>query len=327
MERIRALFLGSPEFAVPSLESLSAYSEIDVPLVVTQPDRPAGRGRKLVAPAVKTAAEALGIPVYQPGSLRDDAALDRLRSERADVIVVVSYGELLRRSVLEMTPHGCLNVHPSLLPEYRGAVPIPAAILNGDHRTGVSIMKLVRRMDAGPLIHQVGHDLSGNETTGQLTHTMALLAAAHLPPVVKEWVNGTAEAVEQDDQQATYTRELRKSDAQIDWTHESIAIDRFIRAMDPWPRAWTLLDGERVAVLRAAVGPGNDISPRVPGELINVNGNVCVVTGNGVLELIDVQPAGRKPMAAADWFRGVSGSDQRRFRSPETAMPPIVFRR
>ncbi|MEX1157907.1 MAG: methionyl-tRNA formyltransferase, partial [Thermomicrobiales bacterium] len=170
---MRVVFLGTPAFAVPSLISLAEHDKIDVGLVVTQPDRPAGRGRKLTPPAVKAAANALGLWVYQPDSLRDNGTLQTLRDARPDLLIVVAYGELLRRDMLELAPAGCLNVHPSLLPAYRGAAPIPAAILNGDRMSGVSLIKLVRKLDAGPIVAQVEVVVLPGDTAGSLGERLA----------------------------------------------------------------------------------------------------------------------------------------------------------
>ncbi|MEX2425801.1 MAG: methionyl-tRNA formyltransferase, partial [Thermomicrobiaceae bacterium] len=280
MAPIRALFLGTPDFAVPSLEALDSSDEIEVSLVVTQPDRRSGRGRKLQPPAVKVAAESHDLPVFQPESLRNESVIQRLQNENPDVLVVVSYGELLRKPILEMAPHGCLNVHPSLLPDYRGAVPIPATILSGDNQGGISIMKLVRRMDAGPVLFQAIHQLEGSETTGELTPTLAGLAAEYLPHVVRDWVSGDLAPEEQDESRATYTRELKKSDAQINWNWDSQCIDRFVRAMDPWPRAWTLLEGERISILTLASETGTQGAAKRPGTVVQQGERVYVVTSS-----------------------------------------------
>ena len=167
------VFLGSPAFAVPSLISLAEHEKIDIPLVVTQPDRPAGRGRRLTPPPIKTAALERGIPVHQPASLRDEMSVEPIRAEEPDLLVVVAYGELLRRNVLELTPHGCLNVHPSLLPAYRGAAPIPAAILNGDTVTGVSIIRLIRKLDAGPIVAQQTVDITTTDSARTLAERLS----------------------------------------------------------------------------------------------------------------------------------------------------------
>ncbi|HEX5165240.1 MAG TPA: methionyl-tRNA formyltransferase [Thermomicrobiales bacterium] len=299
---MRAVFLGSPAFAVPSLVALARHNNIEIPLVVTQPDRPAGRGRALTPPAVKTAALELGLPVYQPDTLRDDAAVQPLRDDSPDLLIVVAYGELLRRNVLELTPAGCLNVHPSLLPRYRGAAPIPAAILNGDAQTGVSIMKLVRKLDAGPIVAQFATDIGPDETTATLSDRLAELAARELPSVALAYLAGDSAPVPQDDDAATYTREWSTADALIDWSHPADQIERLVRAANPWPVAWTT-DGEtRLRILTARIAATGTGQP--PGTVAIVNGRVVVATGAGDLHLDLVQPAGKRAMPAADWWRG-----------------------
>jgi len=299
---LRVVFLGSPAFAVPSLVALAEDDNIDVALVVTQPDRPAGRGRTLTAPAVKTAALERGLPVYQPMSLRKDDAVQPLRDARPDVLIVVAYGELLRRNVLELTPHGCLNVHPSLLPRYRGAAPIPAAIINGDELTGVSIMRLVRKLDAGPIVMQVEAPVYPDDTTASLSERLAALSASILPDVTLRYVAGELRPVEQDEALATHTREWTTEDARIDWNQPAITIERLVRAANPWPIAWTT-DGElRLRIVQASLGQESATAP--PGTASLQDGALVVATGDGELRLDVVQPAGKRAMAATDWWRG-----------------------
>lgn len=305
-ERLRIIFLGSPELAIPSLDALARHPEIDVRLVVTQPDRPAGRGRRLTPPPVRVAAEALGIDVIQPETLRDPDALDRLRQEQPDLLVVVAYGEILRRSALELAPLGCLNVHPSLLPLYRGATPIPAAILHGDATTGISIMKLVRALDAGPLVAQCAIGVAADDTTGTLTTRLAELAAEMLPAVALAYARGQREPVEQDDRVATYTREWTTADGRIDWGRPAIEIERLVRATTPWPVAWTTVDGERLRIVGARVAD-LESSPGPPGDVVLNSGLVIVHSGDADLILDQVQPAGKRVMPAIDWWRGRHG--------------------
>jgi methionyl-tRNA formyltransferase len=327
MSRIRAVFLGSPQFAVPSLQALIDAEPIELSLVVTQPDRPAGRGRKLQSPPVKVAALEQGIPVIQPESLREADAIVRLKSINPDVLVVVSYGEILRKSLLELPKFGCINVHPSLLPQYRGSIPIQAAILNGDAESGVSFIKLIRRMDAGPILRQIRFPLHGTETTGQLSEHLSELAAAHLPGTVLDWVKGEIEPTQQDEDTATYTRELSKSDAQIDWDWSASYIERFVRAMLPWPKAWTLINGDRLTITRAT---RMDDCPAVAADSgcldMNTNGP-NVQTADGIIHLELVQPAGKRVMEATEWVRRFQGSEQLKFDSPGKQRQPLFFAR
>jgi methionyl-tRNA formyltransferase len=269
---------------------------------VTQPDRPAGRGRTLSPPPVKLAALELDIPVYQPESLRDVVAALPITAIAPDVLIVVAYGELLRRHVLELAPHGCLNVHPSLLPAYRGAAPIPAAILNGDRTTGVSIIRLVRRLDAGPLLVQQELDITNTDTTASLSQRLAVLAAVMLPEVALAWTRGEIATWEQDEAAVTHTREWTADDARIIWDRPAAEIERLVRASNPWPVAWTTLSGERFRVLAATVGPDMQAGP---GEAYVADKAVLVATGDQSLRLDTVQAAGKRPMPALDWWRGL----------------------
>jgi methionyl-tRNA formyltransferase len=305
VSRVRTIFLGTPDFAVPSLRALAADDKIELALVVTQPDRPAGRGRSLAPPPVKVAALDLQLPILQPDTLRDADTVDHLRAIGPDVLVVVAYGELLRRDVLELAPYGVLNVHPSLLPRYRGASPIPAAIMAGDSVTGVSIMRLVRRLDAGPILEQHQADIINGDTAGSLGERLAALAAACLPDAVVRWVAGEIHPTPQDDEQATYTREWTTADARIDWNAGAASIERLVRAANPWPVAWTTLAGDRVRVLSAQVVEDENATTIEPGALARMGSRVVAGTGRGLLGLRDVQPAGRRAMLARDWWRGL----------------------
>lgn len=298
----RIVFLGSPQFAVPSLRALVDDPRFEVVLVVSQPDRPSGRGRKLTAPAVAEYASNAGLPVFQPESLRDEFSLDRLSKSSPDLLVVVAYGEILRKRVLELAKGGALNVHPSLLPRYRGASPIADAIRSGDITTGVSIIKLVRRLDAGPVVAQTLVNLDGPETTGSLTEHLGHVAARMLPDVCDDWLAGRLEAVPQDDSAATYTREWTKADAKIDWTQPAAVIERLVRAALPWPVAWTLASGHRLQIRAAAVVPEPG---GVPGNVEVSGKQLLVSTGDGQLQLVLVQPEGKREMPELVWWNGL----------------------
>lgn len=302
----RVIFLGSPEFAVPSLRALHNDSRFDVTLVVSQPDRPAGRGRKLTPPPVAALATHLGLQLHQPTTLKDEQSVKPLEVTQADVLVVVAYGEILRRRVLNLAPYGALNVHPSLLPRYRGASPLPAAILNGDRETGVSIMKLERRLDAGPVLAMFPERVSDEDTTASLGQRLSELAADRLPDVADAWMRGQVQAVEQDDASATYTREWTKDDARIDWNQSATFIDRLVRAALPWPVAWTTLNGSRVQIRECHVAGPQVASDQRPGSIVRVDSGVFVSTGSGLLELVTVQPESKRPQSANDWARSAA---------------------
>jgi methionyl-tRNA formyltransferase len=299
------VFLGSPAFAVPSLRSLFEHPEIAVELVVTQPDRPAGRGRALTPPPVKIAADELRVPVVQPETLRDPAAVDAIRSTIPDVLVVVAYGELLREDVLRLAPHGCINVHPSLLPQYRGATPIPAAILAGDIITGISIIRLERRLDAGPILAQRECVIEPRDTARSLAVRLAGLAADMLPVTVLDYAAGRIALVPQDESVVSHTREWTPGDARINWSQPAAHIERLVRASDPWPVAWSTIGGNRIRILGAEVDPAPGSSSD-PGAIDMTAQCPRVATGDGWLRLILVQPAGKRAMSAADWLRGAT---------------------
>lgn len=279
-------------------------------MVVSQPDRRAGRGRKMTPPPVAQWAIEHNIPLFQPESLRNPEAIHHLELQRSDLLIVVAYGEILNRKVLGLAPHGALNVHPSLLPKYRGAAPIPAAILNGDLETGVSIMKLVRKLDAGPVLDQTIVPMPEKSTTASLSDVLANVAAERLPDVADDWIAGSVPAVPQDEDLVTFTREWTKADVRINWTQPAAAIERLVRAATPWPVAWTTLGGSRVQIREAAL---SDVDNLAPGELASIAGRLFVGTGDGTLQLLTVQPESRAAMPADRWWQSVSASGASRF--------------
>jgi methionyl-tRNA formyltransferase len=298
----RVVFLGTPQFSVPTLLALDEHH--NVVGVVTQPDRPAGRGRKVVMSRVKEAALGRELPVFQPETLRASSAVQRLADWGPDVIIVAAFGQILRKPVLELAPHGCLNVHASLLPRYRGAAPIPAAILAGELVTGVTIMRMDQGMDTGPILVQAECPILPGDTTGSLTGKLADLGARLLIRTLPAWLNGEIQAQPQDDELATYCRPLKKADGEIDWARSSVHLDRQVRATNPWPGAYTTWQGQRLKVLRARPHPDWQGLGQ-PGQVVEAEpGGPGVVTGEGLLELIEVQRAGKKPMAASMFARG-----------------------
>jgi methionyl-tRNA formyltransferase len=300
----RIVFMGTPEFAVPALLALTESHQVVG--VVTQPDRPAGRGRKVVAPPVKEAALARGLPIIQPETLRMAEAMRRLVSWRPDLIVVAAFGQILRTPVLALPPHGCLNVHASLLPRYRGAAPIPAAILAGDLVTGVTLMHMDEGLDTGPILARAECPITPDDTAAALTGKLAHLGAELLIEALPGWLSGKIQTQDQDDAQATYCRALKKEDGLLDWTCSALHLDRQVRACDPWPGAYTTWQGQLLKVLRARprtawTGEGR------PGQVVSLEAGIGVVSGEGVLELSEVQLAGRKPLAADLFTRGQRG--------------------
>jgi methionyl-tRNA formyltransferase len=301
---IRVVFLGTPEFATIPLEALAHDSRYQVVGAVTQPDRPAGRGRAPEPPPVKRAALSLGIPVLQPETLRDPAAVEQLAALRPDVGVVAAYGEILRKSVLAIPPLGYLNIHPSLLPLHRGPTPVPGAILAGDTETGVTVMLLDAKMDSGPIIAQQRVPLPPDARSDKLTEELFRLGSALLLEALAGYAAGASSPTPQDDSQATYTKMLKKEDGAIDWHASAIQIERMTRAYHPWPGAQTLWRGQPLKIIAAQAHPtwGGD---EPPGALLPRPDSIWVATGAGALELLIVQPSGKRPLAAAEWRRGL----------------------
>jgi methionyl-tRNA formyltransferase len=293
----RVVFLGTPSYAVPPLEALLAHHTVVA--VVTQPDRWAGRGRRtLVESPVKQVAQTHGVPVYQPRRLsRDVQALAALEAAEADVFVLAAYGQILRTNVLAMPPHGVIGLHASLLPRWRGAAPVAAAIRAGDAETGVTLMLTEAGLDTGPILASRAIPIRPDDTTATLTERLAHLAAELLIERLPAWLRGEIIPTPQDDAQATYAPEIAKAEGVIDWSANATAIDRHIRAMSPWPGAFTHLHGERIAILQARPLAADAPPDAPPGTIVKAEEGLAVVTGQGLLLLEQIQPAGKRPMS------------------------------
>lgn len=301
---MRILFSGTPGIAVPSLQRL-LQGDHDVVGVLTNPDRASGRGRRVAESPVKVCAADAGIPILQPPTLRTDAR--RAVAElNPDLLVCVAYGRIFGPKFLSLFARGGINLHPSLLPRFRGPAPIPAAILAGDATTGVSIQRLALEMDAGDVLAQHEVPLAGSETTASLSAQLAELGATMLCEVVDGLAAGTAAGSAQQAQLATYTMTIRKAHGLIDWRLPAAMIDRAVRAYTPWPVAYTTLAGERLSVLAAHPEDGNqDAAGAVPGQVIEARKRVVVATGHGFLSVDRLQLQGRKPLDAAAFCNGV----------------------
>ncbi len=299
----RVIFLGTPEFAVPSLQALVDDPRFEVVGVVTQPDRPAGRGQQMRPPAVKQRALALGLPIFQPLTLRDEAALEHLRSWQPDVLVVVAFGQILRQPALELAPHGVINVHASLLPRWRGAAPIQHAIRAGDEKTGVTIMLMDEGLDTGPILAQQEVAIAPDETAATLHDKLAELGARLLPPTLSAYLEGVLTPRPQPSEGITHAPTLKKEDGHIDWSQPAVAIDRQVRAYDPWPGTFTYLRGELLKVLRG-IPLLEAHSSALPGTLVEWDNGLAVQTGAGLYVLHTVQPAGRRAMSAQAYLIG-----------------------
>jgi methionyl-tRNA formyltransferase len=258
----------------------------------------------VVASAVKEEAVARNLPVFQPPSLRSDAALDQLTAWRPEVAVVAAFGQILQASVLELPVHGCLNVHASLLPRYRGAAPIATALLDGERITGVTIMRMDEGMDTGPILGQADCPITAEDTTGSLTSQLADLGARLLLQLLPAWLEGRIQTQPQDEALASYCRPLTKQDGHLDWSRSAAYLDRQVRACDPWPGAYTRWQGKRLKVLEARPRPER-VAAEEPGTVIALEpAGLGVATGQGTIELVEVQLAGKKPMPADVFARG-----------------------
>lgn len=298
---LRILFAGTPEFAVVPLRRL-CESGFAPAAVLTQPDRPAGRGRELAASPVKRAAVEAGIPVHQPESLKTSSARDLLAGMAPDLLIVVAYGLILPRPVLDLPTFGCWNIHASLLPRWRGAAPIQRAIEAGDEETGVCIMQMDEGLDTGALLQCAGIPLDGTETAGGLHDRLSALGAETLLEVLRRLAGGARPAATpQDETGACYAAKLEKHEAELDWAAPAALLERRIRAFDPWPVAWCTIAGERTRVWRSELVRGD--CQRPPGAVIAAGRQgIDVATGEGILRLLELQPPGKRRMSAGDYL-------------------------
>jgi len=313
---VRLVFLGSPPFATPVFERLLA-SSFRPELVVTPPPRPQGRGRKVASSPVADLARAAGVDCLQPESVRDDAFLTRLRAAEADVFLVVSYGELLREEFLDIPRVVNLNVHPSLLPRWRGASPIQATIWAGDEETGVSIQKVVLELDAGDVLAVRRAPIRAGETAGELAGRLADLSGELVVEALQQVADGSAAYTPQDPAGVTLCKRIQKEAGRIDWTQGAQEIDRQVRALNPWPAAYTFLPGgKKLAVWRVQPLPvEKGASEHEPGTVLTARQRLtvaCGPRGEDVLELVQIQAAGKQAMAATDFLRGARFEPQAR---------------
>jgi len=291
--------MGSPEFALPSLRGLAEH--YPVVGVVTQPDRPAGRGRELTPPPVKVLAREFGIACIQPLRLRDTDALAQLTAWAPDVIVVAAYGQILRPAVLDMPPYGCINVHASLLPRWRGAAPLQAAILHGDRESGASIMRMDTGVDTGPILSQIKTPLRDDETANTLSVRLADLGAQLLLDTLPGYLDGSIQPQPQDDDLATYAPLLKKADGELDFSQSAEALARRVRAFNPWPGAYITWKGQPLKVHHAHAAKYKDLHL---GARTVHKGLPAVTCASGLLVLDEVQPPGRRAMSGDAFLRG-----------------------
>jgi methionyl-tRNA formyltransferase len=300
----QVVFMGTPEFAVPVLEALADAHQVVG--VVTQPDRPGGRGRQLAPSPVKQVALERGLPLSQPQSLRTPEAVAQVAAWEPEVTVVAAFGQILRPDMLDLPPHGCLNVHASLLPRWRGAAPVPAAILAGDEVTGATIMQMDAGLDTGPILARREEPIRPDDTRATLEERLARLGAALLVETLPPYLAGDLLPQPQPEEGMTYAGQLRKQDGLLDWSTPAVELDRRVRAFNPWPGAFTTWRGRRLKVLRAAPLPGwRGDAP--PGTVFALADGVAVATGAGALRLEEVQLAGKRRMAISTFLCGQRG--------------------
>jgi methionyl-tRNA formyltransferase len=303
-EPLRVVFFGTPDFAVPTLQALHESSH-QIVGVVTQPDRARGRGQKPQPGPVKRLAAQYGVPVLQPLRLKETSFLDALKRLNSDLGVVAAYGKILTDDVL-LTPRlGLINVHASLLPKYRGAAPIHRAVMAGELETGVTIMRVVKALDAGPMLSTVTRPIGLSETSSDVETDLAQLGARALVDAVETLAGGRANEIPQDEAAATYAPKIEKSDGAIDWSRSARDIHNQIRGLYPWPHAYADLEGDRTILLRSAIENEHSAPDGPPGTVIESRGDrLLVATGHGVLRLLTLQREGRRPVSAREFLAG-----------------------
>ncbi|WP_159479640.1 methionyl-tRNA formyltransferase [Streptomyces caniferus] len=302
---MRLVFAGTPEVAVPALDALIASDRHEVVAVVTRPDAPAGRGRKLVASPVAERAQEAGIEVLKPVKPRDEDFLARLREIAPDCCPVVAYGALLPKSALDIPAKGWVNLHFSLLPAWRGAAPVQHAVLAGDEVTGASTFQIETGLDSGPVFGVLTEQVRPTDTSGDLLTRLAFAGSGLLVATMDGIEDGTLQAVPQPAEGVTLAPKIEVEDAKVDWAAPALRVDRVIRGCAPAPGAWTVFRGERLKLMSAVLAAGHTEPALAPGNLAVTKKAVYVGTGSHPVELVWVQPQGKKPMKAADWARGV----------------------
>lgn len=290
--------MGSPDFALPTLRALAQHYELVG--VVTQPDRASGRGRELKPPPVKLLAQELNIPVIQPVRLKQPEAMEQLQDWNPDLIVVAAFGQILRKDVLDLPRFGCINVHASLLPRWRGAAPISAALLHGDEETGITIMKMDVGLDTGPILSQRSIRLTRDDTAGSVFESLSRLGADLLIETLPGFLSGKIQPVPQSEEGSTYAPMLKKEEGRLDFTRSAEELERRVRAFNPWPGAFMEFDGALLKIHRAHVEPGEAEA----GQRLVHRDQPAVGAGGGLLILDEVQPAGKKPMSGKAFLAG-----------------------
>lgn len=306
---MRLIFMGTPQFAVEPLHALIAAGH-DIAGVVTRTDKPAGRGRTLAAPPVKRTAQELGLAVFQPKRVRDPEFIEILRKMDPEAIIVAAYGQILPKEILSLPKFGCINIHASLLPAYRGAAPINWAIIRGEHETGITVMMMDEGMDTGAILMQEGIPISPEDTAGALTEKLASIGAKLIITALPLLTSGKLTPRAQDGTKATMAPLLKKGDGLIDWDHSARDIHNRVRGLSPWPGAYSYLDKKMVKLIATGVLDGTG----EPGLLYERDKNTMAAgTGSGLLSILSIQPEGKKPMTAGEFMRGHRGVVGKKF--------------
>lgn len=301
MSKLKTIFMGTPDFAVPCLEVLQAKTEVLA--VITQPDRPKGRGHNLQASPVKQKALEYNLPVLQPEKIKTEEFTAELEKLQPDLIVVVAFGQILSQRILDIPPLGCVNVHASLLPRYRGAAPIHWSIINGEKETGVTTMLMDAGLDTGDMLLKDKVVITEEMTTEELHDQLMAMGGKLLAETVDGLANGTITPEKQDDSISNYAGMLNKETGHIDWSKSAVEIHNLIRGLNSWPVAWSMKDGKNYKFWRTKVENSN--SDKVPGTVVELRKNsFCVATGEGLLEVLEIQPPSKKRMSAGDLLRG-----------------------
>jgi methionyl-tRNA formyltransferase len=322
---VKTVFLGSGPFGLPALERLSSEQElVELVRVISRPDRPAGRGRKLVATPVRVRAEELGLPCDTPDTVNETRYLEELEALQAELFVVVDYGEMLHKRLRELPTIGIFNLHPSLLPRYRGAAPVPRALLAGEPETGVALFRVERKLDSGPIVDMEGVPVEPLETTGELEERLSHVAAELLGRNLERFRTRTFAQKPQDHQKATYAPKLEKGEGLIHWDREPWALSNFVRALNPWPTAWSMLHQEgrkpeRTAFLRVRPGASQAVESLEPGTVLEVRKDGFQVScKGGSVEVVELKREGKAALGASAYLRGRTLKRGDRFRGVES---------
>ncbi|MFC1862810.1 methionyl-tRNA formyltransferase [Thermodesulfobacteriota bacterium] len=302
-QKPKLVYMGTPDFAVPALEAL-IHNRYDILAVVTQPDRPKGRGRKLSAPPVKSLAQKNSIEVLQPEKVSSQKFYNLLREKAPDLIIVVAFGQILNKPLLDIPEWGVINIHASLLPKYRGAAPIQRAVLNNESVTGLTIMHMDERLDQGHILFQEEVPISANETSGSLHDRLSSISGDLLINFLRSVAGKSIEGIPQENSQTTYAHKIDRDMAKIDWTQDAVAISCLIRALDPWPGAYTKFDNKDVKLFSPTV-INDSFSDATPGKVVNCSKNgLCIETGKGAISVKEILYPGKKRLHYSDFIRG-----------------------